>query len=135
MLILTGLYFTLEDFESALDLTKTMIVKFDNPTDWQNLSAIYATLEDEPRRVQSLNLYYLKGLMDDETRYLNLGQSMAGLEAAYSGAKIISEGIDREIIEADVDNVTTFAQMLLISNEVEEAVQPASHSSRARRDR
>ncbi|MDG2119064.1 MAG: hypothetical protein P8K11_08860 [Gammaproteobacteria bacterium] len=53
---LNGLYFTLEDFESALDLTKTMIVKFDNPTDWQNLSAIYATLEDEPRRVQSLNL-------------------------------------------------------------------------------
>ena len=126
---LNGLYFTLEDFESALDLTKTMIVKFDNPTDWQNLSAIYATLEDEPRRVQSLNLYYLKGLMDDETRYLNLGQSMAGLEAPYSGAKIISEGIDREVIEADVDNVTTFAQMLLISNEVEEAVQPAAQAA------
>ena len=70
---LNGLYFTLEDFNSALELTKTMIVKFDNKTDWQNLSAIYATLDNDARRVQSLNLYYLKGLMDDETRFLNLG--------------------------------------------------------------
>lgn len=126
---LNGLYFTLEDFESALDLTKTMIVKFDDKTDWQNLSAIYATLEDEPRRVQSLNLYYLKGLMDDETRFLNLGQSLAGIDSPYTGAKIISEGLDAGIIESDVDNMITYTQMLLIANELEDAVEPAAKAA------
>ena len=123
---LNGLYFTLEDFQSALDLTKTMIVQFDNKTDWQNLSAIYATLDNEPRRVQALNLYYLKGLMDDETRFLNLGQSLAGIDVPYSGAKIISEGLEAAVVEGNVDNMITYTQMLLISNELEEAVVPAT---------
>ena len=123
---LNGLYFTLEDFDSALELTKTMIVKFDNKTDWQNLSAIYATLDNDARRVQSLNLYYLKGLMDDETRFLNLGQSLAGIEVPFSGAKIISEGLEAEVVEENVDNMITFTQMLLIANELEEAVTPAT---------
>ena len=123
---LNGLYFTLEDFESALDLTKTMIVKFDNKTDWQNLSAIYATLENEQRRVQALNLYYLKGFMDDDTRFLNLGQSLAGMDVPFSGAKIIREGLEKDVIEGDVDNMITFTQMLLIANELEDAVEPAT---------
>lgn len=122
---LNGLYFTLEDFESALDLTKTMVVKFDNKTDWQNLSAIYATLDNEERRVQALNLYYLKGLLDDETRFLNLGQSLAGIEVPYSGSKIIREGLEKDVVEGNVDNMITFTQMLLISNSLDEAVEPA----------
>ena len=87
---LNGLYFTLEDFESALDLTKTMIVLYDNQTDWQNLSAIYAGLENDDRGLQALNLYYLKGMMDDDTRYINLAQSLAGIDLPYSGGKILS---------------------------------------------
>lgn len=91
---LNGLYFTLEDFESALDLTKTMIVLYDNQTDWQNLSAIYAGLENDDRGLQALNLYYLKGMMDDDTRYINLAQSLAGIDLPYSGGKILAEGIE-----------------------------------------
>ena len=49
---LNGLYFTLEDFPNALELTKTMIMLFDNQTDWMNLSAIYSGLDDEERRVR-----------------------------------------------------------------------------------
>ncbi len=63
---LNGIYFTLEDYQSALDLTKTMIVLFDDRADWQNLSAIYSSLELDDRGVQALNLYYLKGMLDDD---------------------------------------------------------------------
>ena len=122
---LNGLYFGLEDYESARDLTKTMIVKFDDRRDWQNLSAIYAGLDNEDRRVQSLNLYYLKGFMEDEVRFLNLGQSLAGIDAPYTGAKIIQEGLDGEAVEADVDNLTTVTQMHLMASEYASALVPA----------
>jgi tetratricopeptide (TPR) repeat protein len=65
---LNGIYFTLEDFQSALELTKTMIILYDDPIDWMNLSAVYASLDNEPRRVQSLNVAYLKGFLEDENR-------------------------------------------------------------------
>lgn len=43
---LNGLYFTLEDFDSALELTKEMILLFNEPADWRNLRAIFAELDD-----------------------------------------------------------------------------------------
>ena len=122
---LNGLYFQLEDFENALDLTKTMIVLFDDQTDWMNLSAVYASLDDEERRVRSLNVAYLKDMLDDENRFLNLGQSMGGIDAPLSGAKVLIDGIEKEIIEQTEENLTTLSQMYLIGSDYEAALEPA----------
>ncbi|NKB31707.1 MAG: hypothetical protein GKR91_01240 [Pseudomonadales bacterium] len=122
---LNGLYFQLEDFPNALDLTKTMIVLFDDQTDWMNLSAVYASLDDEDRRVRSLNVAYLKGMVDDENRFLNLGQSMGGIEVPYSGTKILNDGLNKEIIEETEENLTTLSQMYLIAADYEAALAPA----------
>ena len=122
---LNGLYFQLEDFESALPVTKTMIMLFDDQTDWMNLSAVYASLDDEERRVRSMNLAYLKGLLDDENRFLNLGQSLGGIDVPYSGTKVIMDGIAQEIVEQNEDNLTTLTQMYLISSDYEAAFEPA----------
>lgn len=122
---LNGIYFTLEDFDSALDLTKTMIVKYNNQTDWLNLNAIYASLDQEDRRVQALNLAYIAGHIDDEQRYLNLGQSLAGMDIPLSGAKIIDEGLELEIIEDNVDNLEIAAQMHLIASTYEDGLPNA----------
>lgn len=128
---LNGLYFTLEDFDSALDLTKTMIVLFDNKTDWQNLSAIYSGLEEDDRGVQALNLYYLKGLMDDDSRYINLAQSLAGLDIPYTGGKILAEGMERDIVESDEENLTRLTQMHLMASEYDNALEPAIAAAEA----
>ena len=128
---LNGLYFTLEDFESALELTKTMIVLYDNKTDWQNLSAIYAGLENDDRGLQALNLYYLKGMMDDDTRFINLAQSLAGVDLPYTGAKILSEGLEKEIVETDEENLTRLTQMHLMANEFDDALEPAMAAAEA----
>ena len=122
---LNGVYFTLEDFDSALDLTKTMIVKFDDPLDWQNLSAIYASLDREDERVQSLNLSYLRGFLDDENRFLNLGQSLAGMEIPLSGRKILDDGAAQGYIPDDLENNTTLAQMSMLGAEYDDALEPA----------
>lgn len=128
---LNGLYFTLEDFASALDLTKTMIVLFDNRSDWQNLSAIYSSLEEDDRGVQALNLFYLKGMMENDTRYINLAQSLAGIEVPYTGSKILAEGMDKEIVERDEENLTRLTQMHLMASEYEDALVPAMAAAEA----
>jgi tetratricopeptide (TPR) repeat protein len=126
---LNGLYFVEEDYEKALELTKTMIILFNNQTDWLNLSAVYASLDDEERRIRSMNLAYLLDFIEDDTRFLNLGQSMAGLEISYSGAQIITHGMDLGAIEGDVDTFTTLAQMNLVASEYEKALAPAKQAA------
>ncbi len=128
---LNGLYFTLEDFESALELTKTMVVLYDNKQDWQNLSAIYSTLENDDRGVQALNLYYLRGMMDDDRRYVNLAQSLAGMEVPYTGSKILAEGMEKEIVEQDEENLVRLTQMHLMASEYQKALAPARAAAEA----
>ncbi len=122
---LNGLYFVLEDYEKALELTKTMVLLFDNNIDWLNLSAVYASMDNEERRIQSMDLVYLQGLIDSDTRFLNLGQSMAGLDVPYSGSKVIAAGMESGAVEEDEDNLTIMTQMFLVSSEFEEALEPA----------
>ena len=122
---LNGIYFVLEDFENALDLTKTMIVKFNDATDWLNLNAVYASLDMEERRVQALNLAYLNGVVDDEARYLNLGQSLAGMDIPLTGSKIIEEGLRESIIEANEDNLQISTQLFLIASDYASALPNA----------
>ena len=122
---LNGLYFQLEDFESALPLTKTMIVLFDEQTDWTNLSAVYASLDDEERRIRSMNVAYLKGMLDDENRFLNLGQSLGGIDIPSSGAKILVDGIEQGLVEETEENLTTLTQMYLLASQYQAALAPA----------
>jgi tetratricopeptide (TPR) repeat protein len=122
---LNGLYFVLEDYEKALELTKTMVLLFDNNIDWLNLSAVYASMDNEERRIQSMDLVYLQGLIDSDTRFLNLGQSMAGLDVPYSGSKVIAAGMESGAVEEDEDNLTIMTQMFLVASEFEEALEPA----------
>jgi tetratricopeptide (TPR) repeat protein len=100
-------------------------VLFDDSTDWMNLSAVYASVDDEERRVRSLNVAYLKDYFDDETRYLNLGQSMAGVDIPASGSKIIADGLNKELIEENLENYETYTQMYLLASMWEEALEPA----------
>ena len=44
---MNGLYYTLDDYESALEVTKDMILLFNHPTDWNNLRAIYRALDED----------------------------------------------------------------------------------------
>tara|TARA_B110000858_G_scaffold195960_1_gene253554 strand:- start:170 stop:1528 length:1359 start_codon:yes stop_codon:yes gene_type:complete len=128
---LNGLYFTLQDYESALDLTKTMIVLFDDSIDWQNLSAIYSTLEQNERRLQAIHLYYLKGMMDNESRYINLAQSLAGVDVPYTGGKVLADGMEKEFVQSDEENLTRLTQMLLMASEYDEALEPATAAAEA----
>jgi tetratricopeptide (TPR) repeat protein len=128
---LNGIYFTLEDYQSALELTKTMIVLFDDRADWQNLSAIYSSLELDDRGVQALNLFYLKGLIEDDTRYINLAQSLAGIEIPHTGSKILTEGMNKELVEKNEENLTRLTQMHLMASEYESALEPAMAAAEA----
>ena len=124
--LLNVLYIEQEDYVNSLEVTKNMIVQFNDPADWRNLSAIYSFLEQDDNRIGSLGIRYLIGNMDSDTEYLNLGQSLAGEEAPYSGAAIIQAGMDSGLIPEDEDNLQILVQMYQLASAFEEAVEPAT---------
>ncbi|MDX1490021.1 MAG: hypothetical protein R3332_01935 [Pseudohongiellaceae bacterium] len=124
--LLNLMYIELEDYNSALDVTKTMVTLFDEPSDWRNLAAIYGYLDDDAKRIETLGISFAKGYMENEAEYLNLSQSLAGNDAPYTGAKVLEAGFEAGIVEQNEDNLNKLVQMYMLAAEYEMALEPAT---------
>jgi lipopolysaccharide biosynthesis regulator YciM len=123
--LLNLMYIELEDYRSALDVTRTMIALFDEAPEYRNLAAIYGFLDDEAKRLQTLELTYVKGYMDSEAQFLTLAQSLAGIDAPYRGIQVMEDGIEQGIVEENEANLRRLTQMYIMASEFSGAVEPA----------
>lgn len=123
--LLNLMYIELEDYRSALDVTRTMIALFDEAPEYRNLAAIYGYLEEDAKRLQTLELTYVRGFMDSEAQFLNLAQSLAGVDAPYRGIKVMEDGIEQGIVEESESNLRRLTQMYIMASEFAGAVEPA----------
>ncbi|HDZ09740.1 tetratricopeptide repeat protein [Pseudohongiella sp.] len=123
--LLNVMYIELEDYRNALEVTRTMIALFDEAPEYRNLAAIYGFLEDDAKRLQTLELTYVRGYMDSEAQYLTLAQSLAGIDAPYRGIEVMEDGIEKDIVEESESNLRRLTQMYIMASEFEGAVEPA----------
>ena len=132
--LLNLMYIEMEDYENAHDVTKTMVGLFDEAGDWRNLGAIYGFLDDEGKRIQTMELAYRKGYFANEAEYLNLAQSLAGQDAPVRGIKVLEDGIEKGIVEENDANLRRLTQMYIMASEFEAAVAPATRLTEVAND-
>lgn len=123
--LLNLMYIELEDYASALDVTRTMIALFDEAPEYRNLAAIYGYLNEDAKRLQTLELTYVRGFMENEAQYLTLAQSLAGVDAPIRGIKVMEDGLAQGIVEENESNLRRLTQMYIMASEFEGAVEPA----------
>jgi len=123
--LLNLMYIELEDYVNAERITKQMVTLFDEPSDWRNLSAIYGYLDNDKKRIETLSITFAKGYMSSESEFLNLAQSLAGIDAPYKGAKVLEKGIQDGVVEETEENLQRLVQMYMLANEYELALAPA----------
>ena len=123
--LLNLMYIELEDYTNAERITKQMVVLFDEPADWRNLSAIYGYLDNDKLRIETLSLTFAKGYMASASEYINLAQSLAGAEAPFQGAKVLEKGFQDGVVEENEENLQRLVQLYLLSSEYELALVPA----------
>lgn len=123
--LLNLMYIELEDYTDAERITKQMVVLFDEPADWRNLSAIYGYLDNDKLRIETLSLTFAKGYMANASEYINLAQSLAGAEAPFQGAKVLEKGFQDGVVEENEENLQRLVQLYLLSSEYELALVPA----------
>jgi len=123
--LLNAMYVELEDYNNALEVTRLMSVMFDEAADWRNLGAIYGFLDDETKRIETMEIAYRKGYLASEGEFVNLAQSLAGADAPWRGIKVMEDGIEQGIVEENAQNVRRLTQMYIMASEFELAVEPA----------
>jgi tetratricopeptide (TPR) repeat protein len=123
--LLNLMYIELEDYVNAERITKQMVTLFDEASDWRNLSAIYGYLDDDKKRIETLSVTFAKGYMSNESEFINLAQSLAGIDAPFKGAKVLEKGFQDGVVEENEENLQRLVQLYMLANEYELALPSA----------
>ncbi|MEX1197200.1 MAG: tetratricopeptide repeat protein [Pseudohongiellaceae bacterium] len=123
--LLNVMYIETEQYELSRDTLETMIILFDEPADWRNLAAVYGFVDDDESRIRILELAYHQGYLESEGQFMNLAQSLAGMDAPIRGVRILEDGMAQGIVEEDGDNLRRLTQMYMMAAEFEQATDPA----------
>jgi tetratricopeptide (TPR) repeat protein len=120
--LLRAIYLTLEDYQSAYQTLREMVVLFEDPADWSLLAQLAGQLE---RFTEQAQIYYVAetgGFLDSENEYVQLASQLFNNENPYGCAEMIQKGFDKGIIEEDEDNLSFIAQCYQIAREDEKAL-------------
>ncbi len=119
-----SLYTLTEDLDSALQLTREMIVLFKEPADWEFMVNVLGALErfdEQANFIYAMNTF---GFVDNEGQIINLSGQMFNTEYYWGAAKVIRQGLDEGLLDSDEDNWARLAQSYQLAREDEMAVEP-----------
>lgn len=114
----------LEDLDSALQLTREMIVLFNDPADWEFMVNVLGALERFDEQAQFIYALNEFGFVDNEGQIVNLSGQLFNTEYYWGAAKILRQGLDEGLLDNDEDSWSRLAQSYQLAREDEMAVEP-----------
>src|SRR5690606_25167720 len=86
------------------------------------LSAMYGDRGDEKRQLLTLEAGYDGGYLSTQAQYVSLASLLLNNDVPYKAAKVMTEGIEKKIVEESVSNLRLLAQAWLFAQEPENAI-------------
>lgn len=120
--LLLSSHLELQQYKSAIKTLETLITLYPyKKTYWTQLSALYLYQNKEFTALAIKSLIQRLEL-DDSKTLINLADMYRYLHIPYKSAQLLTNGLSREIIEADSDNLNRLADSWLAAKEAEKAV-------------
>jgi len=129
LLSLNAIYHALEDWENMAATLRQLVDRHTRSRYVQNLASIYGQLEEPEKQLLLLEPLYDQGLLRREAELLNLANLMVWHEVPYKAARILQQGIDEQLIEANQRHWDRLAQYWRLAAEDEYALKALAVSA------
>ena len=116
------LYYEKEDFQGYTDTMKILVRDFPKRDYWIRLAGIYGQEGQERHQLNTLQAAYAGDYFETETDFTNLAGLLMQREAPYKAAKILRDGLDREVVKRSARNLQSYGQAWQLAQEVDEAI-------------
>ena len=114
-----------EDYNGALQLTREMIVLFNEPEDWEFMVNVLGALERFEEQAEFIYAMNIFGFVDSEGQIVNLSGQLFNSEYYWGAAKVFEQGLEQGLLEDDdPDNWARLAQSYQLAREDEMAIEP-----------
>ena len=116
------LFYEKEDFQGYTDTMKILVRDFPKRDYWIRLAGIYGQEGQERLQLNTLQAAYAADFFETETDFTNLAGLLMQREAPFKAAKILRDGLDREIVKRSARNLQSYGQAWQLAQEVDEAI-------------
>lgn len=123
--LLLALRIQREEYKLSIPLLEQLLsIKPDKKAYYMQLSSVHGQLGSYKDALVPLQLAYLAGLLDQDSEYRRLAQLLLHLEIPSRGAKILTEGVQKEIVKPDVKLYELLGNCWIASRDYEKALEP-----------
>jgi tetratricopeptide (TPR) repeat protein len=127
--LLRALYHELGDQENLIEVLEILVTQFPSKDYWTHLASVYGEMEDA-RQLAVHELAYAQGYLDDSgPELLLLSQLLLQAQVPYRAAAILSQGLDRGVIERTAQHYRLLSQAWMLAREDEKAVEALTQAA------
>lgn len=122
--LLKSVYLIIEDYAKARQVSRELVVLFDEAPDWNTHAQIEAQLDNLNESGYTSWLTKQKGYFDRESQWINLAYQMYGAENPYGAALLMEEGLSSGVVEETADNYDFLSLLYQIAREDRKGIEP-----------
>lgn len=128
--LLAALFFEEKDYPNAKKAVSALLaVNPERKQYWQQLSSVQIALEEDDEALASLELAYKKGFLSEERDILQLVRLSLFRGIPYKAAVYLQEGLEKERVEANEDNLVLLADAWTRAQQLDEALGALSKAA------
>ncbi len=117
-----AVYFELKDSKKVTEILEQMVRLFNKPEYWIQLAGMYGELEQEDKQLAVMEAAYQQGYVTQKSDLMTLSQIYYFNGLPYKAAKVLSKGIEQNIIDENQKNLKFLAQSWQGAKEAEKAI-------------
>lgn len=122
LLLARAIHYQQRDYERLRDVLASLALSYPKREYWVQLGAVFGELGDEKRQIAALEAAYEQGLFEKEGDYVSLAQLLLSNEVPFKAARILEEGIEKDVVEQDAGNLRLLADAYTMAKEYEDAI-------------
>lgn len=117
-----AIYVDKENYTAAEKVAEQLVVEYFNPRMVAQLASLYGMNGKEKQQMALMDALKVANALDKESQYKNLAYLFLGAEVPYLASKVMKEGIERDIVKRNADNLEVWAVSLSQAQEVAKAL-------------
>jgi tetratricopeptide (TPR) repeat protein len=123
--LLLALRIQREEYKLAIPLLEQLVsIKPDKKQYYMQLSSVHGQLGSYKDALIPLQLAYTAGLLDQDSEYRRLAQLLLHLDIPHRGAKVLSEGMQKEIVKPDEKLYELLGNCWIAARDYEKSLEP-----------
>lgn len=116
-------YVELGNNPKLIEVLELLVKLYPKGDYFAHLSSLYGERGEEVKQLLTLEAAYDGGYLDKQNQYLALGSLLLSNDVPYKSAKVLTQGMEKKIVEESVTNLRLLAQAWLLAQEPHEAIK------------